>query len=185
MTIAVDVDETVAALMPEWIARYNENHRDTLDHKNVSHWDVDKFVKPEVGKAVYSILNDADLYECVCPINGALAGVRKLHEMGHRVIFVTSCVGPQMHPKKQWLHRHGFMDAAGHDTEYIVCHDKSLIRADIIIDDGPHNLEGFVGGKILFDAPHNQSEERFCRAKNWEVVVDAIELTVALRKVKL
>lgn len=52
----------------------------------------------------------------------------------------------------------------------MLCGNKNIIKADIMIDDGIHNLESFEGMKILFDAPHNRNENRFIRVMNWEEI---------------
>ncbi|NES53370.1 5'-3'-deoxyribonucleotidase, partial [Escherichia coli] len=55
-------------------------------------------------------------------------------------------------------------------SNVVLCGNKNIIKADIMIDDGIHNLESFEGMKILFDAPHNRNENRFIRVMNWEEI---------------
>ncbi len=51
----------------------------------------------------------------------------------------------------------------------VFCGDKSVIKADYLIDDRLKNLKGFEGKGIVFTAPHNLKEayEPFARADNW------------------
>ena len=60
------------------------------------------------------------------------------------------------------------------DSKKIVfCNDKSLIRADVLIDDGWHNLVNFEGIKILYDYPYNQ-EVRNLRVKSWNEILKVL-----------
>ena len=37
----------------------------------------------------------------------------------------------------------------------VFCGDKNIIKADIMIDDHPKNLDPFSGKTIMFTQPHN------------------------------
>lgn len=68
--------------------------------------------------------------------------------------------------KWEWLEEHfPFIE-----TDWIVmCGKKDIIKTQIMIDDGLHNLESFQGpDKILFNQPYNRSEDRFIRGENWQ-----------------
>lgn len=152
LTIAVDVDETVADLLGEWLRRYNERSGDSLLPDDVTSWHVTAQVRPEWKDAFYEILMEPDLYRHVLPIQGARKAVQRLVDAGHHVIFASSCpAGTEVH-KIAWLTRYGFIDTP---KKFVSAKDKSLVRADILIDDGPHNVESFVGKCYLVDQPHN------------------------------
>jgi hypothetical protein len=100
-----------------------------------------------------------------------------LREDGHRVIFVTSTPKGSEGAKLKWLVDNRFLDKEGaygdgrvYD-DYVEVHDKSLIRADIMIDDRPENLFGFQGQRILMAANHNRgfsgSVKDIMLAANW------------------
>ena len=61
-----------------------------------------------------------------------------------------------------------------HYSKIVFCGDKSIIRADILVDDHPKHLESFKGHPILFSAFHNIYENRFTRADNWKQVEQII-----------
>ena len=72
-------------------------------------------------------------------------------------------------PKYRWLQRHfPFIPA----THYVFCGDKSILRADYLIDDQPRNLELFAGTGLLFTAPHNLTAMGFIRVDSWKQVGD-------------
>jgi 5'-nucleotidase len=51
---------------------------------------------------------------------------------------------------------------------FVFCGDKSIILADVMIDDMPYNLATFSGEtKLLFHALHNRHESLFTRVQSW------------------
>jgi len=72
-------------------------------------------------------------------------------------------------PKYRWLQRHfPFIPP----THYVFCGNKSILRADYLVDDLPRNLERFEGQGILYTAPHNITTTGFVRVDNWPQVAD-------------
>lgn len=170
MTILCDVDGVVADLLSTWLDLYNADFGDNLTPDRITTWELRPHVKPECGGRIYEYLHRADLYDDVRPIPGAIEGVRTLRDAGHRVVFVTSCVPAMIVPKIKWLRRHGLLPSADVDpsmTNFVVCHDKSLVMGDVLIDDRPTNLRDTSAVPILFDAPHNQDVTGFVRALTW------------------
>jgi 5'(3')-deoxyribonucleotidase len=71
--------------------------------------------------------------------------------------------------KYRWLQRHfPFISP----RQYIFCGDKSILRADYLIDDLPKNLLRFEGQGLLYSAPHNLAATGFLRVDNWQQVAD-------------
>ena len=54
--------------------------------------------------------------------------------------------------------------------QFVFCGDKSVIRADYMIDDHVHNLKTFDGLGLLFSASHNINENGYIRLNNWNEV---------------
>ena len=61
----------------------------------------------------------------------------------------------------------------------IVTSNKAMIKGDILIDDGIHNLLGGDYFKILMSLPHNRyfdaEKNGMIRAGNWKEVVDIVD----------
>jgi 5'-nucleotidase len=179
VTILCDVDGVCADLLSEWLGRYNSDYGDTVTPEQVSAWDVSKFVKPECGKKIFGYLHLPELYEAVQPIRGAWRGLRTLEEVGHRVIFITTCVGPEMVVAKLgWLNAHDFLlDTHGKLRPVLFLDDatpKRVLRGDVLIDDYDKNLRDFGGRGVLLDCAYNRHDETFTRACGWNEVVNAI-----------
>lgn len=89
------------------------------------------------------------------------------------IFIVSSTLQHPNAPKDKlaWLNEHfPFI----HYNKIVFCGDKSIIQADILVDDHPKHLEAFKGHPILFSAFHNINENRFMRANNWKQVEQII-----------
>lgn len=175
MIIAVDVDEVVADLTTPWLAQYNASYGDSLTPSHIKSWDIHKFCKPECGKKIYDYLN-ADIYDYVNPIWGALSGIESLRSRNHRVIFVTSAHSKIAGVKFEWLLKHKFLcDRSDFGVNYIECRDKYLINAAVLIDDGFHNVRAFPRTGILFTQPWNFAHHWDFRVDGWADILGRIE----------
>lgn len=169
--ILVDVDAVIADLMTEWLSAYNREYNDTLRPEDITRWGIEEFVKPECGTKIFDYLHDPTLYDCVKPIDGAIVSIHWLRQHSYDVRFVTSGVQPA---KIKWLGEHGLLISEHFifSPDVVVAHDKSIIMADIMIDDNIDNLNQFDGLKILFAQPWNHVPVgNYFRADNWPDVI--------------
>lgn len=167
MIIAVDVDGVVADLDKAWLERYNRDYQDNVQPSDLKRWAIHEFVKAECGKKIYDYLDDRSLYDDVLPVPGALEGVNELRTRGHRVIFVTSSPSKSGGRKREWLVEHGFLQHRHIELDYFECSDKTLIKADMLIDDGFHNVAGFPRFAVLFNRPWNRENAWSDRLDGW------------------
>lgn len=184
MIIGVDIDGVIANLIPTWLRYYNEDFRDNLQLKDIIRYEVVEFVKPEAKEALFDYLKMKNLYSFVLPIPGAVQGINLLKSMGHRIVYVTaavSCPGR----KFPWLVEWGFLkdDQRG---DYVEMVDKSLLRADIIVEDSIIQIQRFRGNAAILMAgeyqPWNANEEfqspifveYAVKAQNWNDVTNLI-----------
>lgn len=171
LIIAVDVDEVVADLLSEWLRIYNILWDDTLRPDKIRGWSLVEQVKPECGKRIYEILHNRTLYDHVKPIPGALEAIRWMRQRGHRVVFVSSCVAGSVDRKVAWLQKHKFLPPGNSVKDFIAATDKSLIGADVLIDDHILNVEAFPRYGILLHVPHNS--ESYCSKPRASTLMDA------------
>lgn len=158
LTIGVDVDDVTLDLISEWLDRYNRTYNDSLTPADITTWDIDTLVKPECGRRIYTFLHDTDLYVGMPPVPGAVEGITALRSAGHRVVFVSTCPGMTQHGKVGRLMGLGVLDQSRAEEDFIATRDKGLVRLDVLIDDGAHNIEAAVRNGtfgILFDREHN------------------------------
>ena len=103
--------------------------------------------------------------------------VRILKEINkHYEVFIVSAAMefPQSLPEKlEWLHEHfGFLSW----QQFVFCDSKTIVDADIMIDDHFKNLDEFKATTILFTQPHNQlrNEGRHKRADSWNEIASLL-----------
>lgn len=166
--VAVDVDGTVAGLHPVWLGRYNYDFNDNLQVEDIVDWNIHQFAKPECGKQMYKYIEDPSLYNDVLPITGSLEVISelKVERKDLRFVYVTNSTIGTAGRKYTWLKQYGFLDK---QDDYVEAKDKSLIKADMLIDDYQENLISFIGYKLLLHSAWNRAFRHpdVCRVNNW------------------
>ncbi|PLR99524.1 5' nucleotidase, NT5C type [Bacillus sp. T33-2] len=167
--IAIDMDQVLADLLHDWVAEINEYEGENLRTEDIECWDIFKYVK--CGNKVYQYLT-YDLFRHLPVIPDSQRVVKALMEKYDVYVVTTATNHPEsLKAKVEWLKEHfDFMPM----SNVVLCGDKSIIKADIMIDDGIHNLEQFGGQQLLFDAPHNRQETRFTRVRDWGQIEDLL-----------
>jgi 5'-nucleotidase len=164
------MDEVMADTLAEHLRRYNEAFAEQIvtdDLWGKGLWDV---VSVDRQDNLRAIMHAEDFFEDL-PVMPDAQEV--LHDLAARFeVFVATqamSVPSSFGPKYRWLLRHfPFLPP----THFVFCGDKSILRADYLIDDMPRNLLRFEGNGILYSAPHNQGIQGFTRVENWcEVAV--------------
>lgn len=153
MIIALDIDGVLARLGEVWIQRYNKDYNDNVSWDDITEWATHKFVKPKCGTKIYDYLKDSKLYDEVQPYEDAYEVVTKLREDGNRVIFPTTTPIESAGAKYYWLQRNNLMP---NDRDYIEVKDKTLVRADFLLDDNYNNYKTFPGIGVLRLQPWNE-----------------------------
>lgn len=163
--IALDMDEVIADVQPKFLDLYELEfgHRPNKE----DFW----------GKKIYQVngadqirerLFDKGFFADLPVMPGSKEVVRELME--HYDIFITTAAMEfrmSLEDKYDWLKKHfPFI----HWKNFVFCGDKSIIRADYMIDDHANNLHTFQGTGLLYTASHNIHETAFTRVNNWEEI---------------
>jgi 5'(3')-deoxyribonucleotidase len=97
----------------------------------------------------------------------SIKGLQELNEKYKLIIISMATEFPESLTDKQyWLHEnYPFIKW----QQIVFCGDKSLIPADIMIDDHLKNLDAFQGETIMFTQPHNilTANSRHMRVNSW------------------
>lgn len=168
--IFIDFDGVIADMHPEWYRIFNRLNGTNFSEADETDWEC-SHIPEELKPSWYRILNRPDLYDHVEPMPGALETLAWLTEKGVDWRIATSCSSETMLLAKiEWLIRHGIAERArgGWPRRLIPIREKHLLRGRLLLDDGWHNLKGFVGIKLLFDRPHNQGAPWNARIKGWD-----------------
>jgi 5'(3')-deoxyribonucleotidase len=166
--ICVDMDEVMADTLAEHLRRYNQAFEEEITPDDLAGkglWEVTPLDRQAELRA---FLDAEDFFEDL-PLMPDSQQVLKNLSTRFEVFIATQAmaVPNSLGPKYRWLQRHfSFIPP----THYVFCGDKSILRADYLIDDMPRNLKHFQGQGILFTAPHNLTATGFVRVNSWQEV---------------
>ena len=132
---------------------------------DIHHWDLRTSIEPSAMKAVERIMGEEGFCLSLPWVSGAKALLQSLRNDGHELICVTS-----PHHSKHWLaERNARLQEAfdRDDIMFVRGSRKSLIRADVLIEDHPGNATSWcesnkAGLAFLTDRPWNS-----VRATEW------------------
>ena len=174
LTILVDMDDTLENLCEVWVDYLNEIYGTNVKLTDVTQWDMTKVFPILTRSEIFDVLTEANLWERVKPLPGAVEYLEKLINDGHRIVIVTSASPETISVKLNKVLFKYFPYLTYKDV--IISSQKQMIKGDVLIDDAPHNLENGSYLKMLFDAPHNQTYDRpdTIRVHNWKGIYDAI-----------
>lgn len=177
MRILVDMDDVLEQLVQGWTAYMHDRYGTTTTAEDVHDWDMTKAFPGLSREQVYGAVDDDTLWDYVKPMPGAPEALKKLMDDGHEVYIVTATDYRTLCAKmdKVLFRYFPFLEW----QQVIITRNKHLIKGDILIDDGPHNMQGGDYRKILYSANHNldfdEDSVNAIRCADWNEVLSAVE----------
>jgi 5'-nucleotidase len=171
--ICVDMDEVMADTLSEHLRRYNEAFDEALTPADLAGKGLWQVAPSDRQQQVRAFLDAEDFFEDLPLMPGSQEVLRDLAERFDIFVATQAMTVPNsLGPKYRWLQRHfPFIPP----TNYVFCGNKSILRAEYLIDDLPRNLERFEGRGLLYTAPHNVTAAGFTRVNNWPDVAAYFE----------
>lgn len=160
--IALDMDEVVANVMPKFLDFYEQEFGKRLTRDD--YWGKKVYDIPGAAH-VRNVLYEKGFFRDLPLMENSQEVVKELSER-YDIFFTTAAMEfrNSLEDKYDWLLDHfPFISW----KNFVFCGDKSILRADYMIDDHPRNLLKFQGKGLLFTASHNTDEDRFTRVNNW------------------
>ena len=167
MNIGVDIDNVLNNLAESVLKVYNADANDNVTLQDVKSYDMSLYVKPEYKKYFPDYYYDGRVWACVEPDVEGFKVVNELHKRGHDIFFVTATHPNNVKNKYMWLQPYCEFDTW---DKLIVCHNKRLIKLDMLIDDYEQNLNYREGYCVLFNQPWN--EDKNVDAEVWDRVLN-------------
>jgi 5'(3')-deoxyribonucleotidase len=166
--ICVDMDEVMADTLAEHVRRYNETFDEAITLDDLAGKGIWEIAPVDRQQQLRAFLDAEDFFEDLPLIPGAQEVLKDLSTRFEIFVASQAMVVPNsLGPKYRWLQRHfSFIPP----THYVFCGNKSILRADYLIDDVPRNLLRFEGQGLLFTAPHNVGATGFIRVDNWQQI---------------
>lgn len=155
-TIAFDLDDVFSWNMHDLLKLYNTVSGDTLQPENITCWNAERFVKPGYEDFFEKTFKSPGWFRNVRPRQDMQSLIAALTTRA-RIIVVTAFYPSACLDKAAWLAEH----YPTIDTRNLIfCNVKDCIHADLLFDDGTHNLVDFKGTPIVVDRPWNQDAIR-------------------------
>jgi len=163
--IAVDMDEVMADALGEHLRRYNLDHDEKIAVEDLEGKWIWEVVAQDRREALAGYLQSEDFFESLAVMPESQRVIERL-QTRYEVFIVTAAmeVPSSFDQKFRWLAQHFPFVPTSH---IVYCGDKSIVRADYLIDDNPRQLRRFRGEGILFSAPHNAGVTGYRRVQNW------------------
>jgi len=183
MRILIDLDATIADIFTPWLSAYNRETGDDLTVERILTWDIADHAKN--GKVVLDFLSRPGFFKDLNPLPGAVEAVRLLSDNKANEIFVVTAAyhPPNFTEKAEWVQRWlPFLTK----RQFILAHEKHLIKADAFIDDSPRNARDYRKEHphafiLSIRYPYNGSCEAYdVLAPDWQDPKGAWELLESL-----
>ena len=154
--ICVDMDEVMADALGEHLLRYNQHFGEEITLEDLQGkwlWDV---VSTDRHAVLEAYLRSEDFFEVLAVMPESQRVLRRL-QMNYEVFIATAAmeVPTSFQAKYRWLAKHFPFIPASH---IVYCGDKSILRADYLIDDNPRQLRRFQGRRHPLHAHRTMSE---------------------------
>jgi len=164
------MDEVMADTLAEFLRRYNAHYDEEVTPSDLYGKGLWEVCPHDRQQQLRAFLDAEDFFEDLDVMPGAQEVLRALAPRFEVFIATQAMVVPNsLGPKYRWLQRHfPFIPP----THYVFCGDKSILRADYLIDDQLYNFKRFEGTCILYTAPHNLTATGYVRVNNWQDVAD-------------
>lgn len=177
MTILVDMDDTIEQLLKALVARANERFCRNASVDDVTDWSIVCAFPGVTKQQILDFMRDADFWDTVEPVPGAAEALKHFMDEGHDVYIVTATEHEHVAEKMKGVLFRYFPFVSW--DQVIITSRKQLIRGDVLIDDGIHNLEGGEYRKILVTAPYNKNYDAeangMIRVNGWDEIVRIID----------
>ena len=176
LTVLVDADGVLENLSEEWVKCLNEKYGTCVRYEDLREWDMTKAFPTLTKEQVIEPEQSEELYGRLKPLKDAPEYLKRLIDDGHKVYVVTATPYKIIKAKIETVFRkyYPFLDW----NSFIITSDKSMIRGDVLIDDGIHNLTCGEYKKLLFTAPynrdHNAEENGMFRVDDWKQVYETV-----------
>lgn len=166
--ICVDMDEVMADTLAEHIRRYNQAFDEDLTPEDLAGKGLWEIAPVDRQAQLRAFLDAEDFFEVLDVMPDAQPVLKDLTQRFEIFIATQAMAVPNSFGAKyRWLQRHFPFIPPAH---YVFCGNKSILRADFLIDDQPKNLLRFEGQGLLYTAPHNSMETGFVRVNHWRAV---------------
>ena len=179
MKIGIDIDNvcvnTTSCILEQHYADTGE--RLTLD--DIKTYYIENYVSDDYKDDFHLIFLKKEMWKRVKVIPHCVEVIKRLHDSGNSIYFVTSTEPQNVAKKARFLQRtFPFLDIR---KRLITTHCKQMIKCDVLIDDYEENLKNGSYFGILMNYPWNRnfddaSDDKIYRVFDWTQVEAMLEV---------
>lgn len=155
MILVFDIDGVLNNLMEKTLELYNSKSGKHIQISNIISYNFYDCLPREDADGIISLFKEKSLWDSLKPLEGSQNGIRQLIKKGHQIYLATATNPINFEWKIAWLKQYfPFIP----EDNVIRIMDKSLLKADVIIDDCLDNLIGSFAERVVLDYPWNHNE---------------------------
>ena len=187
MIIGIDVDSTVCNTTESVIAQHYADTGEKLTLDDIKTYYIENYVSDDYKDDFHLIFHKKEMWKRVKVLPNCVEVIKRLHDKGDSIYFVTSTEPQNVTKKARFLQRtFPFLDIR---KCLITTHCKQMIGVDILIDDYEMNLINGSYFGILMDYPWNRnfddaSDDKIYRVFDWSQVEPMIEYIQKVKYIK-
>lgn len=173
LRIAIDMDDVMANTSKKLLELHASLYGSAWQPADFKGLGFQELIKAEEYQVIRERIFEVGFFTDLEVLPNAIEVISHLHE--HHEVFIVSAAMEfpnSLCEKQTWL---GQYFPFIHWKNIVFCGDKSIITADVLIDDHEKNLITFQGIPLLFDAIHNQTLSGYRRVHSWLEVKDVID----------
>lgn len=162
--IAIDMDEVIADFNSKMIPSVNARFATQISLSDLEGVTIQQ-LRPDIKEQLYDMIGEAGFFADLDVMPHSQRVIEKLTETYEVFITTAAMEFPlSFDAKFRWLAEHfPFISP----MNIVFCGNKSILKADYLIDDNVRHFEHFGGEGILFSAPHNKYISGFRRVDSW------------------
>lgn len=181
MVIACDVDNIICSTTQSVLNVHFENTGEKLQLEDIKSYYIENYISEDYREDFYKIFLDKRVWKGIDILPNCVEVIKKLHDKGHSIHFVTATEMLNAPKKVRFLQRtFPFLNVR---KRFITTQNKQMIKCDVLIDDYEKNLIGGDYHGILMNYPWNANfddaeYDNIIRVNDWteiEPVVDFIQ----------
>lgn len=176
MIICVDCDNVLNNLTDKALELYNLRSGNNIKLEDITTYSFYDCLSMKDADEIISLFKEKELWDSLSPLPGAQNVLSKLVKTGH-IIYIATATNPcNFEWKVNWLAKYyDFIP----ENNIIRIVNKSLLRADILIEDSLDNIKNSFCEPICLDYPWNQNSSMdyifdIHRIKSWYEIEDVI-----------
>ena len=184
MIIGIDVDSTVCNTTESVLQQHYADTGEKLTLDDIKSYYIENYVGDDYKDDFHLIFFKKEMWKRVQVLPHCVEVVKRLHDKGNEIWFVTSTEPQNVTKKARFLQRtFPFLDIR---KCLITTHCKQMMGVDILIDDYEMNLINGSYFGILMDYPWNRnfddaSDDNIYRVFDWLQVEPMIEYIQTLK----